>query len=72
VLILEPGGESDAFVSRYDQSLSYTTDSWHSTREQALVDLEEEFGDNLGDSKPVPADERDPEGFVLKRLASPN
>lgn len=67
VLILEPGGEDDAFLSRYDAGLGYITDEWHSTREAAIEGANEEFGDELGPWSPIPEGE-DAELFVRRSL----
>lgn len=69
VLIMEPGDESDVFVSRYDSSLGYITDAWYPTREAAISDCEELFGDDLGPWTPVPEAESKPERYVLARLS---
>jgi hypothetical protein len=70
VLILEPGGGIDAFLSPYDASLAYQTDSWYPTREAAVEDVTEEFGDSLGAWTPVPEEEHDAELFVLRRVST--
>jgi hypothetical protein len=67
VLILEPGGVDDAFLSRYDRGLGYITDVWHPTREAAIEDASEEFGDRLGPWSPIP-DGEDSELFVRRTL----
>ena len=70
VLILEPGGEHDAFVSRYNAGLQYLTDSWHPTREDALSSCQEEFGEDLSAWRPVPRGETDVEGFVRQLVVA--
>lgn len=70
ILILEPGGEHDVFVSEYAEDLGYITDSWFATREAALEDADDRFGDGLGPWLPIPAPEAHPETFVLRALAS--
>lgn len=70
ILIMEPGGENDVFVSHYAENLGYLTDAWFPTRESAVQDSEATFGDELGPWLPVPGRESHPERFVLHRLAS--
>jgi hypothetical protein len=66
ILVLEPGGEMDAFVSQYAGNLGYITDSWYPTREAALEDAVSVFGELLGPWVPVPVGESDPEAFILR------
>ena len=68
VIVFEPAGygiEGGVFVSRYDASCGYIGDSWYPTREAAVTDLENEFGDSLVPWTPVPAEEEDAERYVL-------
>ena len=64
ILIMEPGDESDVFVSTYDATLGYITDTWYLTREAALTDCEEQFGNDLGPWTPIP-DNDNAEEYVL-------
>jgi hypothetical protein len=68
ILIMEPGDESDVFISSYDGQLRYLTDSWYPTREAAVADCETEFGDHLGPWTPIPEDEPDVEKYALTRI----
>jgi hypothetical protein len=54
-LLLEPGGDTDAFLSEYDQRGSFLGDTWYGTREEALEDASQKFGPTLGEWRPVPA-----------------
>jgi hypothetical protein len=69
ILIMEPGDESDVFVSTYDATLGYITDSWYPTREAAVADCEEHFGDDLGTWIPIPENESTEE-WVLTRIGT--
>lgn len=70
ILIMEPGDDSDVFVSQYDAALGYITDNWYPTRESAIADCEDRFGKDLGPWTPVPEKESSPEQYVLSRIAS--
>lgn len=69
ILIMEPGDESDVFVSTYDATLGYITDTWYPTREAAITDSEEQFGSDLGPWTPIP-DNESAEEYVLSRIAA--
>jgi hypothetical protein len=69
VLILEPGDESDVFVSKYDATLAYVTDVWYRTREAAIEELDTEFGKDLGPWMPIPEDVPHAETYVLGRIS---
>jgi hypothetical protein len=69
VLIMEPGAESDVFVSTYDCTLAYITDMWYPTQEQAIASCDEQFGNDLSPWIPVPENES-PEEYVLSKIAS--
>ena len=66
VLVLEPAGEHDAFVSRYDAAFGFQGDEYFGTREAAIAAAEEEFGESLGTWQPVPESETDAEAFALR------
>src|ERR1700722_7590280 len=68
ILIMEPGDESDVFVSTYDATLGYISDMWHPTREAAVAYCEGHFGHDLGSWNPVPENES-AEEYVLSRVA---
>jgi hypothetical protein len=70
ILVLEPGADADAFLSRYDSSLRYIQDTWYPTREAAVQDVDAEFGSQLTTWMPVPEDEPDAETFVLRAVGS--
>jgi hypothetical protein len=70
ILILEAGAEGDVFVSEYAEDFGYVTDTWFAAREAAVDDVEQRFGDQLGVWLPVPAEESDPESYVLRTLSS--
>jgi hypothetical protein len=70
VVILEPGGELDVFVSEYAETLGYIMDRWFPTRESAIQDYDQMFGDQLGSRHAIPEAESHPEGYVLRALAS--
>ena len=70
ILTMEAGGTHDVFVSEYAETLGYITDSWFPTREAALDDSDDRFGEDLGQWLPVPENESHPESFVLRTLAS--
>ena len=65
VLVLEPGGEDDAFLSAYDATGGFIEDTWYPSREEALESAASEFGAALGTWQPVPEGTDDPELFVL-------
>jgi hypothetical protein len=69
IFIMEPGAESDVFVSTYDCSLAYITDIWYPTREQAITSCDEQFGSELSPWMPIPENES-PEKYVLSTIAS--
>jgi hypothetical protein len=66
IVVLEPGGEADTFLSTYDSTGGFIQDSWYLTREEALEAAAAEFGTALGTWHPVPAGTDDPELFVLR------
>lgn len=66
VVVLEPAGEDDAFLCRYDAALGFQGDGWFATREEAVAAAEEEFGEGLGRWRPIPADATHPETFALR------
>jgi len=65
IVVLEPGGDADAFLSAYDSTGGFIQDSWYRTREEALEAAAAEFGTALGTWQPVPAGTDDPELFAL-------
>jgi hypothetical protein len=69
ILILEPGDERDVFVSTYNATLAYITDTWYRTREAAIADCEERFGNDLGSWTPIPENES-AEPYVLSRVSN--
>ena len=72
VLVFEPGGEGlegGVFVTRYGPALDYLTETWYPTREAAIADVTEEFGDDLGPWTPVPESERDVERYLRATVA---
>jgi hypothetical protein len=69
ILIMEPGDQSDVFVSAYDATLGYITDTWYATREAAVADCEEHFGNDLGAWTPIPEGEI-AEEYALSRIGS--
>jgi hypothetical protein len=66
ILIMEHGDQSDVFVSAYDAALGYITDTWYATREAAVADCEEQFGNELGSWTPIPEDENAEEDVLSK------
>ena len=66
---MEPGAESDVFVSTYDSTLAYITDTWYPTREQAIESYDEQFGADLSPWIPIP-ENASPEEYVLSKIAS--
>ena len=69
ILIMEPGGESDVFVSLYAEDFGDLTDLWFPSREEAVQGCEDTVGDELGAWQPIPHGESRPESFVLHRLS---
>lgn len=66
LLVLEPGGsEADAFVSRYDSEGRFIADTWYASREEAVEEAATEFGNTLGEWRPVPENTEDVEAFVF-------
>ncbi len=70
ILVLEPGGAADVFVSHYAADLGYLTDTWYATREAALEDLAAIHGTDLDTWRPVPESESHPETYILRLAAS--
>jgi hypothetical protein len=69
VLIMEPGHENDVFLSTYDATLAYITDTWYPTREAVITDCEHQFGDDLSPWTPIPENES-AEEYVLSKIAA--
>ncbi|HEY4303501.1 MAG TPA: hypothetical protein VGM82_03495 [Gemmatimonadaceae bacterium] len=69
ILVLEPGGASDAFLAEYAEDFGYITDSWFATREAAVADADQRFGDLLGTWMPIPETESHPETFALRAVS---
>lgn len=67
ILILEPGGEDDAFVSHYDRTLAFISDTWYETREAAMRDCAESFA-TAGEWLPIPDEAPNAEDFVLAAI----
>jgi hypothetical protein len=65
VVVVEPGGDLDVFVSEYGADYGYIQQFWFRNREEAASFAVEEYGDTLVEWIPIPADESDPERFAL-------
>ena len=66
VFVLEPGGNEDCFLSRYDARGGYITQTWYRSRDEAVADTAEECGGALGIWRPVPEDALNAEDWVLR------
>jgi len=70
VLVLELTSDAGAMLFRYTASGDFGGDTWHAQREDAEQQARFEYGERLGDWRPVPADQSDAADYAVRQVSS--